>query len=267
VYANVFIALCAFSQVLLTQLLFHIPYTFDSVSYLVFVPVATFVQYNIQRGYMVSHYNLGTERSQWLHKNKRIMLYTNIVGLVILLCLCNSLSWTSIIIMVVAEVISSFYYLPPFNLRKYGYIKPFLISAVWAVSCVVVPLVENNMMDPPTHAASYYFIAAQFLFIAVLCMAFDIKDASVDFAGGVYTYANVLGERFTKVLCSVMLAGSFVCRWFFDPRLALFFLFSLSATLLVTLLSTDKKHAFYFYLAVDGMLILQLIVASLSFVV
>jgi 4-hydroxybenzoate polyprenyltransferase len=260
VYANVFISICAFAQVLLTYVLFQVPYNFDTISYLVFVLTGTYVQYNVQRGYMITHYNLHTERSQWLHKHKRTMLYSNIVGLVILLCLCNSLSWTSIIIMVVAEIVSSLYYLPPFNLRKQGYIKPFLISAVWVVSCVAVPLVEAHKLS----SESYYFMAAQFLFVAELCLVFDIKDASADLAGGVRTYANVLGERFTRFFCALLLVGSFVCRWFYDPHLALVSIIVLVPCFIVTLLSSDKKHAFWFYLAVDGMLILQLVVVSLS---
>jgi hypothetical protein len=264
VYANVFIALCAFSQVLLTYLLFDIPFTFDTVSYLVFVPLGTFVQYNIQRGYMIAYYNLDTERSKWMHRHKRALIYSNVIGIVILLCLCNSLSWKSILIMGIAEVISSLYYLPPFNLRKYGYIKPFLISAVWVISCVVVPLLENGMLNME-HAQVYYFMAAQFLFVAELCIVFDIKDASADFAGGVRTYANVMGELFTKVLCITMLLGSFVCRWYFSGHLALVSVFVLIPCIILTLLSSDKKHAFWFYLTIDGMLILQVIVVGLSF--
>lgn len=255
VYANVYIALCAFAQVFLTYLVFDIPYNFDTVSYLAFVPLATYVQYNMQRGYMINYYNLNSERAAWLKKNRKLMLYSNFAGLGVLLFLCNSLSWTSIIIMVAAELVSSLYYLPPFNLRKYGYLKPFLIGVVWTVSTVVVPLIESHLLSEN----AFYFVAAQFLFITELCIVFDIKDAVEDFAGGVFTYANVFGVKFTKILSALMLAGSGICMWFFnnDVMFTLASLSTLLVTLLYTLRSSDEKHDFWFYLAIDGMLILQ----------
>jgi len=263
VYANVFIALCAFAQVLLTQLLFKLPFNPDNISYLALIPLSTYIQYNIQRGYMINPQNYYTDRSQWLLKNKKKMLISMGICLLILLFLCWSLSWKSVIVLFGAELISTLYFLPPFNLRKFGYVKPFLISAVWVVSCVVVPLIENKMLDAG-HAQNYLFIAAQFLFIAELCMVFDIKDAGDDFIAGVYTYANVWGTKFTKVLCTILLIASGVNFWLFDQKLSWFNLVPLLISLVFTLLSTDKKHGFWFYLAIDGLLILQLLFLSFA---
>jgi 4-hydroxybenzoate polyprenyltransferase len=255
VYANIFISLCAFAQVLITYHLFPIPFNFDNNSYLLFVFLATYLQYNLQRGYSITQLNLHTDRSLWLAKHKKIMLISALLSLIILLFLCNGLSWTSIIIMGAAEVVSNLYYLPPFNLRKYGYIKPFLISIIWVISCCLVPLIENQLFT----MHSLWFMASQCLFIGVLCMLFDMKDADDDYVNGVNTYANKFGLKPTKILCIALTIISCGCFYRFMPepasliRIVIVGLF----TVMAVLLTDDRKHAFYYYLFVDGLLLIQ----------
>lgn len=258
VYANVFIALCAFSQVLLTYHLFPIPINFDNNSYLLFVLLATYLQYNVQRGYyIVNHSNSNSPRSLWVLQHKKIMGYSIGASLIVLLFLCNKLSWLSIGIMVGAEIISTLYYLQPFNLRRHGYIKPFLISAVWVISCGLVPLIENQLLN--TH--SVWFLMSQFVFISVLCMLFDIKDNDKDYLSGVNTYANRFGVNATKIICAVLIVIGFTCFYVFKND-ASFLIGSviLRILLILTIFYTnDKRHAFYYYLWVDGLLIIQTI--------
>lgn len=257
VFANVFIAICAFSQVLLTYHLFPIPINEENNAYLLFVLLSTYLQYNMQRGYMIQPNNLHSERSQWLVKHKKKLFLTVGISLIALLFLCNNLSWISISIMVGAEIISTFYYLPPFNLRKYGYIKPFLISMIWVVSCSLVPLIENQLLS----TQSMYYISSQFFFIASLCLLFDVKDANEDLVNGVNTYANHFGIKVTKFLAMLCLLFALICFYMFNrqtsaiiPSLLLFVI-----SLVSVFLTNEKKHQFYFYLLIDGLLIVQTI--------
>ena len=212
-YANVFIAFCALSQVFLTYHLFPIPVNFDNNSYLIFVLLCTFLQYNVQRGYyVVNESNNHSPRSLWTIQHKKIMLYSIGISLVSILFLCNKLSRLSIGIMVGAEIISTLYYLQPFNLRRYGYIKPFLISMVWVISCSLVPLIENDLLT----ANSIWFLASQFVFISVLCMLFDIKDNNADYLLGVNTYANRFGVNITKIICCGLVIIGFTCFYKFS---------------------------------------------------
>jgi 4-hydroxybenzoate polyprenyltransferase len=258
VYGNVFIALCAFAQVLVTYHFFPIPVNFDNNSYLLFVLLATYLQYNVQRGYyIINHVNPDSPRSKWVLKHKKIMGYTIGASLIVLLFLCNKLSWQSIAIMVGAEIISTLYYLQPFNLRRHGYVKPFLISAVWVISCSLVPLIENQLLTEH----SIWFMASQFVFISVLCMLFDIKDNDKDFLSGVNTYANRFGVTVTKVICALLIIIGFTCFYVFksDASSSIGSII-LRLLLLLTILHTnDNRHAFYFYLWVDGLLIIQTI--------
>ncbi len=256
VYANVFIAVCAFSQVLFTYHMFPFPVNFRNNSYLIFVMLATFLQYNVQRGYhIVNQSNMDSPRSRWTLRHKKTMLYCIAVSLIIVLFLCNDLSYLSIGIMVGAEIVSTLYYLQPFNLRRHGYIKPFLISAIWVISCGLVPLIENDLLT----VHSVWFLASQFVFISVLCMLFDIKDNDADYLSGVNTYANRYGVTITKVICALMVICGFTCFYIFKHDTASLWQSIILRTLLIgTILYTNEtRHSFYYYLWVDGLLILQ----------
>lgn len=256
VYANVFIAICSLSQVFVTYVIFPIPINFKNNSYLLFVLLSTYLQYNVQRGYMISQNNHGSERSQWLTKHKKLLLISVALCLIVVLFLCNNLSYTSIGIMVGAEVVSTLYYLPPFNFRKYGYVKPFLIAAIWVISCSAVPLIENKLLT----LNSVWFLISQFCFIATLCALFDIKDAEEDYLKGVNTYANKFGVAITKVMCIILMLLSSVCYVFFKHgSQSLLIISGLVSVITITsiLLTTDKKQSFYYYLWIDGLLIIQ----------
>ena len=255
VYANIFIAFCALAQVLFTHHLFAIPFNFANNSYLLFVFLSTYLQYNVQRGYMINANNANSERAQWVLKHKRIMMYSIIGCLLIVLFLCNNLSWLSIGIMIGAEVVSTLYYLPPYNFRKHGYIKPFLISSVWTISCCLVPLIENHLLT----AQSIWFLVSQFCFISVLCLLFDIKDVEQDYMTGVNTYANKFGIKITKVICVCSVIIAFACFYIFqhDINSIIASVILRSLVILTILLTNEKKHSFYYYLWVDGLMIIQ----------
>lgn len=255
VYANVFIAVCALSQVFLTYHLFPIPVSFENNTYLVFILLSVYLQYNVQRGYMINAENVHSERSQWLLKHKKLLMYSIGLSLIMVLFLCNNLSWISISIMIGAEILSTLYYLQPFNLRKHGYIKPVLISSVWVISCSLVPLIENQLLT----LHSVWFLVSQFIFLSVLCLLFDIKDVEHDYMAGVNTYANKFGLKTTKVICVCLVVIAFVCFYMFqNDALSIITSVILRSFVILTIFFTnDKRHAFYYYLWVDGLLIIQ----------
>lgn len=256
VYGNVFIALCAFSQVLFAYHVFPVPVNFENNSYLLLVLLSTFLQYNIQRGYYVfNQTNINTDRAEWTLKHKKTLLYSIVISLITVLFLCNSLSYLSIGIMIGAELVSTLYYLQPFNLRRYGYVKPFLISFVWVISCSLVPLLENELFT----LHSVWYLASQFVFISVLCMLFDVKEHEADYIAGVHTYANRFGVKVTKVICACLVIIGFTCFYQFNHSTPYVVLSLILRTLLLTTIffTNDKRHAFYYYLWVDGLLILQ----------
>lgn len=255
VYANVFIALAAVAHVLVTYSLFPIPVNFENNSYLLFIFLSTYLQYNVQRGYMINPANVNTERSQWLIQNRKKLLISLGISLIVVLFLCNNLSYTSIGIMVGAEVVSTFYYLPPFNLRKQGYIKPFLIAFIWTISCAVVPLIEHDLIT----AKAYFYFVSQFCFVSLLCFLFDVKDMETDYMNGVNTYANKFGVNATKAICLVLVAISGLTFYLYNQESSALIneAITLAVTGIVVLMTNEKRHDFYYYLLVDGLLVIQ----------
>lgn len=255
VYANVFISLCAAAQVLVTYMLCGIPVNPDNNAYILFVFLSTYLQYNVQRGYFIQQINLYTESTAWITRHRRVLISTALAALIALLFLCNTLSYTSIAVLVGAEMVSTAYYMPPLNLRRIGFLKPFVISAIWMLSCTAVPLIENQLFHPPV----LWLLLSQFCFISALSILFDVKDATDDFLNGIATYSNSLGTKGTKILCCVLALLALASFYRFKHTAgALVAEALLIAITVVTVLITDeKKHRFYFYLWVDGLLLLQ----------
>lgn len=285
VYGNIFISIAGLTQVLLTQILFDIEFDAHAFSYLAFILLSTFLQYNIQRGYNlilmlgglrinifnrtlqfgnpISINQVSNDRHKWLLINRKPMLLSILISLLTLFFLCNWLSWTSIYIMIGAELVSTLYYMKPFNLRRFGFIKPIIVGAIWVISCVLIPLLENKLLNEQT----YYFIAAQFCFITALCVLFDVKDAEHDFYQGVKTYANAWGAKGARLVAFLFMLGYMVCFYMFDttPITNYINLAFLTATSILIFFTHEERHPYYYYLLIDGLMILQLIITILSY--
>lgn len=260
VYANIFIAIAGLCQVILTLTIFSISINWQNFSYVLFVFLSTFLQYNMQRGYNFLEKHPDNERNIWLLKNKKALLIFLGISLISILFLCNWLSWTSIGIMIFAELISSFYFMKPLQLRRFGFVKPFIISLIWVVSCAIVPFIENNLINSKT----ILFCSAQFFLTAALCVLFDIKDKKTDFDEGIKTYANTYETKITKLIAFILLVVYFIIMLFVFSSSSYILLNSIYFLIVsnAIIFSNDEKDPFYYFLFVDGLLIIQIIITA-----
>ena len=119
-----------------------------------------------------------------------------------------------------------------------------------------MPLIENNLLTEN----AVWFLVSQFCFITTLCVLFDVKDAEEDFLNGVNTYANAFGVRAIKSICIALILAYFLCYLFFkDPHLPVLLITGITSaiTLGSIALTNEKKHSFYYYLWIDGLMIVQ----------
>ena len=132
VYSNFFISVCVAFFTIQTALVF--PNHSDKILEFVLPNfIATFVLYNFQRLYFGAKYP-ENPKYHWHTKNRRL-----IFTLVFLLIICGytpawllfSENLTNLIAYGCLSILSAFYFLPPFNLRKYGVLKPFMIAFVF----------------------------------------------------------------------------------------------------------------------------------------
>lgn len=100
---------------------------------------------------------------------------------------------------IILSVFSFAYSLPilPFKnkhrLKDIGWLKIVILALVWTAVSAVLPMLywAKNLFDYP------YEILLRFVFLFILCLAFDIRDMQVDLEVGIYTLPNKFGLQNT----------------------------------------------------------------------
>jgi hypothetical protein len=86
------------------------------------------------------------------------------------------------------------------NLRKAGWLKPFVIGFVWAGIVTAYPLLFHKLEtanDYPLSFFGFWFFVKNWMFITVLCIMFDIKDYAADYNHRIKTFVVQVGLRKT----------------------------------------------------------------------
>jgi 4-hydroxybenzoate polyprenyltransferase len=255
-YSNIFIALCVFCFTWQTVLFFE-----TRLNYVwqlsVINSLATFILYNLQRLY---HAALSQEdgRSVWLQKNRK-WIFTGIL-------LAGSMSLSSIFffwenypqliaLYFLLGLFSLSYFLPPFNLRKYGRLKPFFIGIVYG-ACSILPIL---LTAPSFSPAGILYLLAQTVWITAICLPFDIRDETGDAERGMRTFPVVYSLKKTKYFGYVLVLLYSTFMWLTFPHLEM--ILPLCAISLLTSIvigfSHNKHHRYYFSLLTDGLILLQ----------
>ena len=253
VYSNFFIAVCIALFTLQTAIVF--PHQSDQI--LLFIPlnfIATFTLYNLQRLYFSAQLK-NDSKYTWYTKNRRL-IFTLII--LTISCSFNFLvtfflqNVTSLIVYGCLGVLSIFYFLPPLQLRKYGLLKPFIITFVIICTSVILPLATTF------NKVTLIYAVNQFFFIAALCICFDIRDVEIDALGNQKTIPIKFGITNTKYLVVALLlfylaTGFFVPNTYF-PTTAIFVTV---LSILLTIFAKPKRHYYFYLLLVDGAIIVQ----------
>jgi 4-hydroxybenzoate polyprenyltransferase len=167
--SNFWVAFCALGLTASSEILLQT--TNYQISQFVFC--ATIFTYNFQR---IIRVKKGKEhvRKNWLNKNRGgvylLMFFAFAISAYHFL---NFKSSTKIAILF-AGTLSVLY---PFVLRKIPFVKIFVISFVWAISTMLLLVLENNI------SISQYIIwhlVSRFLFVFAITIPFDIRDLKYD---------------------------------------------------------------------------------------
>jgi len=159
-----------------------------------------------------------------------------------------------------------------FGLRNIPGLKPFLITLVWTMSCVLFPVLESmhNHLTDISMRDTTILIAKRFLFIGALTVPFDIRDLFDDRKVGLKTIPVVWGEKNAYLFCQVLLAGYIVLMFLFRQNGFSPDFFALTLTMFLTgwliFKSAWEKNEYYYFFYMDGVLILQYVmVVAFSF--
>ena len=201
-FSNVFMALCAVAQALVT---FHLIKTPPSYPVLGLLFASTLGIYNFC--ILIDKAN-DPQRSpylriRWFYGHYRLMVTITIVCLLCLLPLFFLVSMPSRLLLVFLGILSFAYGLPlfsiaghQFGLRNIPGLKAFLITLVWTLSIVLLPVLEaQDQLTTISMGDTMLLIAKRFLFIAALTIPFDIRDLFEDRKHNLRTIPVVWGEK------------------------------------------------------------------------
>lgn len=173
-------------------------------------------------------------RSQWYFRNKKLMINSQLFFTIILaICLAWFAieNWRAILhmgffdwfLLFAFPVFGALYYgvenskLGKYNLRKIGWMKPFVIGFVWSGLVTIYPVLYYNVQHALHYIPTFIgnlLLLKNFMFVTVLSIMFDIKDYASDVNHQVHTFVVRVGLRKTIFYILIPLSllgfGSFI---------------------------------------------------------
>lgn len=268
-------ALCAVSQGLVTFYLIGSKSSYH-VNWLLFTSTLGIYNFSILLTKPKHPEQSPYRRVRWFFEHYRLMVTFTIVSLLSLIPLFFLVSMESRILLIFLAIISFFYSIPLFTIgdQKFGLrnipgLKQFLITMVWTMSTVLLPILEahaHHLTDISMRDTTI-LIGKRFLFIAALTIPFDIRDLFEDRQSGLKTVPVIWGEKNAYLFCQLLLAGYLVLLLLFRNNgfNAIFWALFITTLLTGWLIFKSKweKNEYYYFFFMDGVLILQYLVLVL----
>ncbi len=244
----------------------------QSVIALLFVATLAIYNFSILLSKPQKPENSLQRRVRWFFSHYRLMVTLTVVPVLLLAPLFFLVSAPARILLVFLAIISFAYGLPLFTIagRQFGLrnipgLKLFLITLVWTMSCVLLPILEAQARHTAT--VSLYdttiLLAKEFLFIAALAIPFDIRDIFEDKQSGLKTIAVAWGEKNAYFFCEALLLGYIALLFIYrnDGFGINFWALIISVVIAGWLILRSKweKNEYYYFFLLDGILILQYI--------
>lgn len=264
-FGNVFIAVCAFCQLVTTYQLTGIPFSWELA---LWVFLATFFLYNFDSLLPTKLHFRGqlSPRKAWvLHHRRQLVVAVLGAGAAILFIFYWHFRLAHFWLLAHLALISMLYSLPVVPLRK-GWVllrnipllKLFLIAYVWACVTVWLPLLTAGW--DISRAEGWQLFLQRFLFIFPLTIIFDIRDVDKDKTTATLTLPRLVGVRPAKVIAWLILLAYLVLvclNQSGNHRIALLVAGGVYA---VVIGLADKRRSEYFYaLAADGLMVLPMV--------
>jgi 4-hydroxybenzoate polyprenyltransferase len=268
IYGAIFISLCTVGLCMETSLLLRLP--FNSFYFYLLVFSATLGQYNIHY-YIKREANPDSDRFFWSVQHKKVHLILNIIGAIGLIFGLFHLKPKNFIVLGIIAAITILYSFPflPFKRKKrlkdFGLLKIFTLSYVWTLITVWFPVITLTKVTP-----DFQLIFIQrFVFMFVLCLAFDIRDMESDGKGSIHTLPVTLGKKKSYQIIIFSLAV-FLIISLMHFRITLHFMqlngmiLSALATYFIIEYAKTRNTDMIYLAGVDGMMMLQAILIGIG---
>lgn len=144
-----------------------------------------------------------------------------------------------------------------FRIRESLFVKMPVLSAVWSVATVIIPIVEQNI--EPDSAFVIQQTICRFIFVFILYIPFEIRDMEVDRSENVRTIPAVFGVEKTKMLGVLLVILEIMVHHFMPVQNIISFALDISSiiALLYIFFKVQDRNGFFYKLFVDGTMILR----------
>ncbi|HKG06674.1 MAG TPA: hypothetical protein VKB19_09470 [Pedobacter sp.] len=275
-FSNLFIAICAVAQGLVTYHLLQVPADNYVLAFLFFSTVGLY-NFSMLLAKPKDPESSPYARVRWIFSHHRLIITITLISILCLIPLgLWYLSIESKLLMLFTGLMAVGYNVPfltlnqhKIGLRNIPGIKLFLIALVWSVSCVLLPIVEleRSYKISISSAETLLLVFKRFLFVAAITIPFDIRDLFQDKLYALKTIPVMLGERKAYIFCQFLLLGYLVLLLLFN-QVTLPDIIGLTLTLILTgwliFRSGIRKNEYYYFFYLDGTMLLQYLVLILS---
>lgn len=274
-FSNLFIAICAVAQGLVTYHLLQVPADRYILAFLFFSTIGLY-NFSMLLAKPKDPQNSPYTRVRWIFSHHRLIISITLIALLSIIPLgLWYLSIESKLLMIFTGLLAVGYNVPflTLNQQKIGLrnipgIKLFLIALVWSVSCVLLPIIEleKNHLINISSTETLLLVFKRFLFVAAITVPFDIRDLFQDKLYALKTIPVILGERKAYIFCQFLLLGYLALLLLFN-QITLPDIAGLSLTLILTgwliFRSNIRKNEYYYFFYLDGTMLLQYLVLLL----
>jgi 4-hydroxybenzoate polyprenyltransferase len=208
------------------------------------------------------------KRVQWFFSHSRFVISISVIAFLATLLLVTKLSMSSIVLLVSIGVFAISYNFPIFKIGNHRYglrsipgVKLFIIAGVWAFSCVWLPIMElRDQGFIVSGMDTFLLVSKRFLFVMAITLPFDIRDLYQDRMFQLKTIPTLIGEKNALLLCQALLFIYLVILFILTKNInpnVLALALTVFLTSFLIFRTEMKKNDYYYFLLLDGTLILQ----------
>jgi len=237
--------------------------------YLFLIFFATLFDYNFHRLITVitNKEALNSDKHKWVKQNL-LAFYAVVAVSVIGFLWAVVLADKKVLISLAPIALVTIFYSFPifktnkniFRLREIPFLKIFLITLVWSLSTILLPIIKSGITYDKVHIMS--MLLERFLFVFAITIPFDIRDLQADIKQGLKTIPAFIGQKRALMISNfLLLLFTILCLLHYTkaPYIWLTAAFLLSSMSTIYFLNSKKMQSnkFYHYGILDGTLLLQ----------
>ncbi|MDB5256782.1 MAG: hypothetical protein JWM14_1477 [Chitinophagaceae bacterium] len=279
-YGNYFYGICVVAQAIEATLQQGVPLNGALYYGIAFIATVFYYNYPYVRKYPAESTD---PRTEWYKKhyyfvrwNQRCFAFILVVALIVFLYYYHEsilhANLTHWLLIIAFPAVALMYYglnvfSAKYNLRKIGWLKPFIIGFTWAGMVSVYPVLFYDII----HEQPYLFTAIacllflkNLMYISVLAMMFDIKDYAADSQNKLNTFVVKIGLRkmifylfLPLPLLGVLTFLSYATLHHFHLLKMVLIMIPFFLLILAGLSLRKRRTLMYYLVVIDGLMVVK----------